>query len=193
MTDKDANIDDYAQLSMAIADEIAAVLKLVDADEVDVLIAELRNADRIFVIAVGRVFLSLQCFAKRLAHLGLNVDVVGQVTEKAITDRDLLLVASGSGESAFPVAIARKAKEFNARIALITSAKTSTIASLSDSMVRLPSPTKLDSDFGVTSRQPMSTLFDQVLHIFGDVVAMKMLSGSGIAKDDLWRHHANLE
>jgi 6-phospho-3-hexuloisomerase len=193
MTDNDTNLEDYAQLSIAIADEISAVLKLVDANEVDALIAELQNADRIFVIAVGRVFLSLQCFAKRLAHLGLNVDVVGQVTEKAITDRDLLLVASGSGESAFPVAIARKAKDFNARIALITSAKTSTIASLADCMVRLPSPTKLDGDFGVTSVQPMSTLFDQVLHIFGDVVAMKILSASNAAKDDLWRYHANLE
>lgn len=184
---------DFHHLARTIGDEISTVLTLVDESQVDALISEIQNAEQIFMIAVGRVFLSLQCFAKRLAHLGLKVEVVGQITEKAITNKDLLLIASGSGESAFPIAIAQKAKQFDARLALITSATDSTVSRLSDCIVRLPSPTKLDGDFGVQSSQPMSTLFDQTLHIFGDIVSMKILNQSKFNKDELWKYHANLE
>lgn len=48
----------------------------------------------------------LQVMAKRFAHLGIDVHVVGDITEPAITDRDLLNVGSGSGFSLFPAAIA---------------------------------------------------------------------------------------
>jgi len=42
--------------------------------------------------------LALQCLGKRLGHLDIEVCVVGSVTEKPITERDVLLIASGSGE-----------------------------------------------------------------------------------------------
>ena len=186
-------VSDFHHIARTIGNEISTVLSLVDESQVDALITEIHNAERIFMIAVGRVFLSLQCFAKRLAHLGLKVEVVGQITEKAITNKDLLLIASGSGESAFPIVVAQKGKQFNARLALITSATDSTVSRLSDCIVRLPSPTKLDGDLGVQSSQPMSTLFDQTLHVFGDIVSMKLLDQSKFNKDELWQYHANLE
>ena len=49
----------------------------------------------------------------------------------------MLLIASGSGESTLPIAIARLGKEFGAKLALITSAHMSTLKSMSDIVVHL--------------------------------------------------------
>ena len=184
---------DFHSLRNAINQEIGEVLGRVDGKEVERLVDEILNAEKVFFVAVGRVFLSLQCFAKRLAHLGIESHVVGSVNEKAITDKDLLIAASGSGESIMPVEIAKKARKFNARIGLITSARESTLKNIADFAVHLPCPTKNDPDFGVKSIQPMSTLFDQALHVFGDVAAMIIQKKQGLSKEELWMYHANLE
>ena len=44
-----------------------------------------------------------------------------------------------------------------------------------------------------TSIQPMSTLFDQVLHIYGDVVSTQIIEKLKLNKINLWKNHANLE
>ncbi|MCZ8967775.1 hypothetical protein OM343_15165 [Escherichia albertii] len=89
--------------------ELHATLGNISADEVERLIEMIEAAENVFFVGVGRVLLSLQAMAKRLAHLGIKTYVVGQITEPAITERDLLIVGSGSGESMFPLGIARKA------------------------------------------------------------------------------------
>ncbi len=186
-------MEDYYKLGGAVLNEVASVINKVDLKEVDALVNEILAAEKVFFIAVGRVFLSLQCFAKRLAHLGINCEVVGSITEKAITDKDLLIVASGSGESAVPRSIAEKARKFNARIGIITSAKSSTIKSMSDFTVHLPCPTKTNPEEGVQSIQSMSTLFDQTLHIFGDIISLMIQNKKRLSKEELWKYHANLE
>jgi 6-phospho-3-hexuloisomerase len=183
----------YHALAQAVTNEVAQVLSRVEPDEVDRLAGHLTRAQKVFVFAVGRVFLSLQCLAKRLAHLGLDVQVVGSITEKPITQNDLLLIASGSGESKLPAEIARIAGKHAARIALITSADSSTIKSLADAVVHLPCPTKADARRGVQSIQFMSTLFDQSLHLFGDVLCLMLQEKMGLTDEVLWKRHANLE
>lgn len=176
-----------------ITGEIREVMERVSEAEVETLIKEILRAEKVFLVAVGRVFLSLQCFGKRLNHLGINVQVVGSVTEKAITDKDLLLVVSGSGESIIPKVIAEKARKLGARIGIITAAPSSTIKGMADFAVHLPCPTKTNAPNVVQSMQPMSTLFDQSLHVFGDAVAMLIQEGKGLRNEDLWKNHANLE
>jgi 6-phospho-3-hexuloisomerase len=182
-----------ADIARAIIGEVQAVLDRVDPEETDRLIAEIGAAQKVFIFAVGRVFLALQCLGKRLGHLGIDCQVVGSITEKPITPRDLLLIASGSGESKLPAEIARIAKGKGARLGIITSARASTIKSLSDFAVHLPCPTKNDPAAGVRSTQAMTNLFDQTLHLYGDVVAMMIQQGKGMRDEDLWQFHANLE
>jgi 6-phospho-3-hexuloisomerase len=185
--------NEYSQFTNAISKEVSEVLSKVDPNEVSLLMDEILKAEKIFVIGVGRVFLSLQCLAKRLAHFGFDINLVGSVVEKRITDKDLLLVASGSGESKLPAGIAEIAKKYNARIALITSSKESTIKSIANVAVHLPCPTKTDYGYGVKSIQTMSTLFDQSLHLFGDILCLMLQKRTGKTNEDLKKFHANLE
>ncbi len=179
--------------SRQIVAEIGETLERVDPDEVERLVGELIGARRVFIFAVGRVLMSLQCLGKRLNHLGIDCQVVGAMDEKPIGPGDLMMIASGSGESKLPAEIARIAKSKGARLALITSASDSTIKSLSDLAVHLPCPTKKEPRRGVKSIQLMSTLFDQSLHVFGDVLALNVQNCKHLSFDAVWRRHANLE
>ena len=180
-------------IAVQIINEVQDVLDQVDEAEVEVLVNEILAAEKVFFFAVGRVFLSLECMAKRLGHLGIDCQVVGSINEKPATPRDLLLVASGSGESKLPVEIARIAKSKGSRLGIITSARSSTLKAMADFAVHLPCPTKNDAAAGVASIQPMSALFDQSLHIFGDTAAILVQRRKGLKTEDLWQYHANLE
>ena len=187
------NMTDYSELAKVVSKEIGEVLSSVKPDEVSHLARQILQAKKVFIFGVGRVFLSLQFLAKRLVHLGIDAQLVGSVTEKHIDSEDLLIIASGSGESVLPVAIARLAKKSEARLALVTSAQTSTIKSISDLVVHLPCPTKNVPGYGVKSIQSMTNLFDQSLHLFSDILTMILQAQLGLTESELWQHHANLE
>ena len=190
--------------SKLIIEEISDIISKVSLKQTDTLINQILTSNRIFLIAIGRVNLSLQCFGKRLAHLGLKIELVGSLTEKPASKGDLLIVASGSGESIVPLEITKKAKKIGCKILHITSAKKSSIRKLANYVVELNTPTKkikikmkesLSDSISKTktSIQPMSTLFDQVLHIYGDVVSTQIIEKLKLNKINLWKNHANLE
>ena len=173
--------------------EIRQAMELAEPEQVESLVEVLLDSEKVFVVGVGRVMLSLQAFAKRLNHLGIPAFCVGDINEPAITERDLLLVGSGSGESVVPVAIARIAKQHQAQIAYIGSNPNSTLAPLTDVFVRIPVKTKLGLADEIQSQQIMSSLFEQSLYILGDIVALMIAGRRNLDLKDLWLHHANLE
>lgn len=173
--------------------ELNATLQNVSSKSVDQLIDMIEVADSVFFVGVGRVLLSLEAMAKRLAHLGIKTYVVGQITEPAITENDLLIVGSGSGESMFPLGVARKAKSFNARIAHIGANPESSMKEFSDVFVRIPVKTKLNLPSETPSIQPMTSLFEQSLLLFGDIIALQLIDKKDININSLWQFHANLE
>lgn len=198
----------YKYLSKIVLDEISETISDIPEIQTNNLINQIIKSQRVFLIAIGRVNLALQCFGKRLSHLGFKVELVGSLTEKPATKKDLLIVASGSGESVIPLNITKKAKKIGCKILHITSAKKSSIRKLADHVVEIKSPTKpkpkklkkkekesLSDSISKTksSIQPMSTIFDQVLHIYGDLVAIQMIDKMKLKKINLWKYHANLE
>ena len=82
-----------------ILGELQQSLGGVDEEAVKELVDSICNAQQVFVVGVGRVLMMLQAFTKRLNHLGIQANYVGAVDEPAITDKDVLIVGSGSGES----------------------------------------------------------------------------------------------
>jgi len=185
---------DYNQAQEDIIQELDQTLSRVNADEVNKLVEEIKKAEKVFFVAVGRVMLSLESVAKRLAHLGVDCYIVGQVTEPAITENDLLIVGSGSGSTAFPLAIAEKAKKYDATVFHIGRHPECPMAEFSDFFVRIPASKEADLEVeGVESVQPMTSLFEQALLLFGDTIALMMVRERDIEMESLWQYHANLE
>lgn len=174
-------------------DECAAALGRISDAETKSLLGMIDASEQIFFVGVGRVFLSLQAICKRFFHLGLKAHCLGDVTEPAMTDADLLIVASGSGESLVPVAIAKKVFDMGAKIAYIGSNPKSSIAKLANLTVRIPVRTKLELADELPSEQPMTSLFEQSLLIYGDILAKLIVENKGLDMKGLWRNHANLE
>ena len=185
--------EQYNKTVEEIIEEIRTALLAVDSESAEALVEEILRADKVFFIGVGRVMLSLSAFAKRLAHLGISAHCVGDITEPAITDKDLLIVGSGSGSTIFPLGIVKKAKTFNARIAHIGSNPESPMAEYEDLFVRVPVRTKEYREDEIDSIQPMTSLFEQTLLLLGDTIAKMMIDEKQIDMKSLWRYHANLE
>lgn len=184
---------DYGATVNLITKEIENALYKVDEKQVENLVEDILRADKVFLTGVGRVLLSLQAFSKRLSHLGIDAHVVGDITEPACTPKSLIIVGSGSGCSIVPVAIAKKAKEFNAKVVHIGSNERGDVAAYTDYMVRIPVQTRLYLEDETKSEQPMTSLFEQCLLIMGDVVAMLIIEKQKIDLNMLWDYHANLE
>jgi len=186
-------MEDYENARSMILGEIRIALGAIDAKMVEEMIEMICSAEKIFVIGVGRVLLMMQAFAKRLNHIGINANYVGAIDEPAITEKDVLIVGSGSGETAVPVAIARIAKKHGARIIHIGSNAKSTVGEVADLFVRIPCRTKLNREDEIDSKQPMSSLFEQSLLLFGDIVAFMIIKRKNLDIKALWCKHANLE
>jgi 6-phospho-3-hexuloisomerase len=184
---------EFHDIKESVLSEVKTTLDSLNATSVDALMNQILDAEQVFFIGVGHVMLSLQATAKRLAHLGIKTYVVGQITEPAITDKDLLIVGSGSGESAFPLIIAKKAKEIGAKIAHIGSNPHSTMKQYTDVFVRIPVSTKLNLENEIPSVQPMTSLFEQNLLLLGDIISLMIINKNDIDIHNLWKYHANLE
>lgn len=195
MTDKtDKSISEYFQSSREIVlEETRQALLSVDVNEVEQFMTALDDAQQIFAIGVGRVALSLASMVKRLNHLDILAWMVGDLSEPAATEKDLFIVASGSGETAIPVALTNVAKQKGLRIAYIGSNRESTIGKKADIFVRIPVKTKLNLPDEMKSEQIMSSLFEQSLLLFADMVASAYARYNGLDISALWKNHANLE
>ncbi len=184
---------EYKKTEQMIVDEVSKALSSVQEDEVEEYIRLISQAEKVFFIGVGRVKLALECIAKRYAHLGIKVVVVGETTEPAITEKDVLIVGSGSGETIVPLGIARRAKAFHATIIHIGSNPKSSMSAYEDLFIRIPVKSRAKRPDEIDSKQPMTSLFEQTLLLFGDTTACMLISRNHIDMNDIWSYHANLE
>lgn len=182
----------FDQNRALVLDEITAVFRRIDPEEVAALVTELRLADRIFVTGAGRSGLVLKMAAMRLMHLGLTVHVVGETTSPAIRAGDLLLAASGSGTTAGVVKAAETAVAQGARVAAYTTSKGSPLAHAAAAVVLIPAAQKTDHGSAVT-RQYSGSLFEQVLFASTEAVFQSLWDEDAAVPEDLWQRHANLE
>ncbi len=182
----------YTEIEL-ILKEIEIVLSKVNVSEVDVLIPEILNANRIVVCGAGRVGMAIRGFGMRLGHLGLNAYTLGDSTVPGIKEGDLLIVASGSGETQTIFDIVQIASKNKCRIVAITGNPDSRIGKLADSVVKISAPSKTKAVEGFVSIQPMTTLNEQCLGLFFDSVTLKLMDRMGENHDTMWARHSNLE
>jgi 6-phospho-3-hexuloisomerase len=174
--------------------EIERTLSRVNPEDVERMVQFLLEAQTVFVAGAGRSGLMVRGFAMRLAHLGRSVQVVGDVTTRGIGPGDVLLVASGSGETRGMLAMARSAVENGGKVGLITIFPESSLAKLAGCKVFIPAPTpKSQRESSETSVQPMGSLFEQSLLLTLDVIAIMLMEKLNQTSELMFRLHANLE
>lgn len=187
--------ENIAIQATVICNELTEIIALIDHDKTTEFMKKIMASKRIFLSAAGRSKLMLMGFGMRLMHLGFEVHVLGDITTPAITKGDLLLIASGSGTTPSLVANANKAKSLEVDIALITTNVNSTIASIADVVVVVPTSTpKLTENLEVKqSSQPGGSLFEQTVLIYLDSLILAFMRENKIELNDIMIRHANLE
>lgn len=173
--------------------EIGTVLQQIDESQVKQFITEVRSAKKIVSTGAGRVGMAVRGFTMRLGHLGLSAHMVGDSTVPSVGSGDLLLVASGSGETQTIVDLVTIAKKNGCRIALVTGNPASRMGQMADVIVQLSAPSKTKSIDGFTSRQPMTTLNEQCLALIFDAMVLSIMEQMNETHDTMWARHSNLE
>ncbi|MBE0532266.1 MAG: SIS domain-containing protein [Rhodospirillales bacterium] len=168
----------------------AAVLPL---DRLNGLVDSVSSADRVFVHAVGRCGMVVGMFATRLAHLEIPCFVVGERTTPAAGHGDLLVSASGSGDTSSTVLIAERARAAGTRVLGLTAHPEARIARHVDEMIVLPVPAKTDHPDAKRSVQPPGSLFEQLLLCFLDEAVLRLARQRDANFEMIQRRHANLE
>jgi len=176
-----------------ITSEINSAVSQVNSQDAEKISRMVQGAKRIFVCGEGRSGLIMHTFAMRLMQLGLNSSVVGETTTPSISEKDLLLACSGSGETLTTVIYAKKAKEQGASIIGITTSAQSSLGKLSDQLLIISAPKKGDSIDSEKSIQLSGSLFEQTVFLVLETLVMVLQKKLKIKTQDLMKRHANLE
>lgn len=176
-----------------ILQEVKSVLSQIEEKQVEILMDEILKAEKIVVCGAGRVGMAIRGFGMRLGHLGLQAYTLGDSTVPGIGEGDLLIVASGSGETQTIFDLVSIAKKNKSSIVAITGNPESRIGLLADSFVKITAPSKTKAVDNFISVQPMTTLNEQCLGLFFDAVCLKLMERMGETHDTMWARHSNLE
>ncbi len=177
-----------------ILNEINNVLSIIDDDSVNLFINEILSANKIVVVGAGRVGYALRGFSMRLSHMGLSAYMLGDTNVPNIGKGDLLIVASGSGETQTIYDIVKIAKDNKSNIISICGNLTSRIALLSDVIIYLKTPNKNTHSINPSeSIQPMTTLNEQCIGILCDSIVLKIMEKLNETHITMWNRHSNLE
>jgi 6-phospho-3-hexuloisomerase len=175
--------------------EVAACVHQVSAESLAQAGALIESAPRIFVAGAGRSGLCMRALAMRLMHIGKTAYVVGETTTPALAPANLLIIGSGSGQTASLLTIVAQARRQSAIILLFTTDATSPLAEQSDYRVVIPAPAFKTAEQvrGLNSVQPLGTLFEQSFLILCDCLILGLMQRTGVSAGQMVERHANLE
>ena len=148
-------------------------MKQISEKAAEDFVQRLRSAESIFCCAQGRSGFILRCFCMRLMHLAYRVYFCGETITPAITDKDMLIVLSGSGETPSTLEAVKQAKLRSAGTFGILGNIESSIGSLVDRFVHIPGTTKLSRFGEPESSQMAGSLFEQSAFLFLEAMVLK--------------------
>lgn len=177
-----------------IIDELSQTVSKINVREFEEQSKQIIEHDKVFVTGAGRSGSIMDAFAKRLMHANIDVFIVGDVITPPIKAGDLLIIASGSGETESLIVNSKKAKSIGAEVALITTSPSSSLGNIADYIAYIPaSSPKSERKSENLSNQPMANLFEQTLFIYCDALVMNIAKIKGLSEEEMFARHANIE
>ncbi|HGE72667.1 TPA: SIS domain-containing protein [Candidatus Poribacteria bacterium] len=181
------------EIQKDILKELNDVFNTIENENAVKLTQYIMNAKKIILVGVGREGLATRAFAMRLMHLGFNVHWIWDDTTPSLSENDLLIATSGSGEIGHIHYIIEKAKTIGSKIAIITGDITRKSVKLADLVIFIPATVYLGSMNLVKSKQIMGNLFEQSLLILFDSIILEMINQNNFNIDEIIERHRNLE
>jgi 6-phospho-3-hexuloisomerase len=171
--------------------EIGEKLQSYDSAQAEIFVKAIINADKIILTGAGRMGYMIKAFTMRLSHIGFNTWALGDSTVPQVSAGDLVIIASGSGETATMIEIAKKVLTSEATLLVLTTERESTIGSMANVIIDIPGTSSLDGEG--ESQQPMKTLVEQSTLLYYDTIAMMLMDITLKKNKDLHNNHNTLE
>lgn len=176
-----------------ILKELIRTTDRISDEEAEKLVNGILEARKVFVAGAGRSGFMAKSFAMRMMHMGIDAYVAGETVTPNFEEGDMIIFASGSGETKSLVSMAEKAKSLGGTVAALTIFPDSTIGKMADMTVKLPGSPKDQSEDDYKTIQPMGSLFEQTLLLFCDSVILRFMEKKGLDTNKMYGRHANLE
>ena len=178
------------QNSKDVFKDLDSILSQVKEKELNNFKSMIYDSKRLFFAGTGRSQLMIKAVAMRFMQFGFEVYIVGETNTPSFKRDDLLIAASGSGETKSTLLNVEKAKNCGGKTALFTTDRQSTLAQISDQIIEVP-VSKLFSD--KDKLLPGGSYFEEAVLILGDLLIVNIASEKNIAPEQLFERHANLE
>lgn len=175
-----------------ILDELKTTLDKIEPQVIQDAIDLIERSDKIFFHALGRAGYMGKSFVMRLMHMGKEVYVMGETNTPNFGANDVLIIASGSGETSQFVQMAKKAKSLGGKLLLFTGTPDSTLDQMADVSIVIQAPSKKQEDSSFCSVQPMASLFEQGILLAGDAIILTMMENAS-NNATMFSRHSNLE
>jgi len=180
---------EFAESVKTVVGEIENVVKQLSPADAERFYAAVTGAKRVFVTGEGRSLFVVQTFAMRLTHLGVSAAVIGEATCPKPGPGDLLVAVSGSGKTRTVLAIAEEAKKAGAKVHAVSATGDNPLTRMADDLLLVPGATKAEGKGEAKSAQPLSSLFDQSLHVVLDAINLLIFRREGKSKDQVKAQH----
>ena len=158
----------------------------VDQGAVRELIDSIISARTVFIYGSGRSGLSGQSFGVRLVQLGLDVHFVGDMTTPIITDKDVTILISNTGNTMSVVQTANIASRVGSKVISVTGHADTKLTIASDVVVHLP----MTKDKEKSKYAPLGTVFEQASSLFFDSIIPTIMERLGLTESDMRKRHA---
>ena len=185
---------DFAAQAARAAADIGAATGRVDRAALQGLVQEIAGARRIVLQGAGREGLMMRGLAMRLAHLGCDAHVAGDMTTPPVGPGDLLLVSSGPGALAGIAALIGVAKAAGARTACVTAQPDGPDPAACDRVLVIPAQTMAnDRGPGASQVLPMGSLFEGAQFLTFELLVLALRDHLGETAETMRARHTNLE
>jgi len=169
----------------ALLQRVESVMDDVDWSRFLELAKMLREVHRIFVTGAGRSGLVARMFGMRLMHAGLTAYVPGETITPAAGAGDLLVAISCTGATGYTDYLARRARQFGAKVVVITSEIESALARDADYVVLVPTTAEDIVTRAAVFEHAAGLCLDAVFDVISDKLKLDVAAFQA--------RHANLE
>ncbi|MGI5172715.1 SIS domain-containing protein [Treponema sp. OMZ 840] len=181
---------DIKKESIDIINEIAFCMEKIDTARLNLLLEKIKQARRVFFVGTGRSRIMLSAFCMRLNHLGIESYIAGNIPCPPAEKGDLIIAASGSGETPSVVAILKRLKKLDLDIFLFTASETIKEGDFASTVLKINAPSALINE-QKNSKQLMRTLFEQTVFIIGETLIFCLTAS--MPEQEIVSRHTNLE
>jgi len=160
--------------------------------ELAALVEALAMARQVALYGCGREGLMMRALAMRLYHLGLSVQMVGDMACPPLGPGDLFLVSSGPGRLSTVAALVGQARASGARIACITAEPQGPDPRAADLVVTIPAQT-MARDQASSALLPMGSIFEGAQFLIFELLVLRLRDRLGETPASMRDRHTNLE